>query len=321
MTGFDRILAPLDGSDRSEAALRWVRLFPARHVRLLRVTPPDDPAAATAAPYLNAIAGHLDMPGCEVETRVIAGGPADAIVADAADRDLIVMCTQGHGAGGRLVFGSVADRVARHAPIPTLLVRSSGDPVVAEPVRRVVVPLDGSAAAERAVPVAAGLARLLGASVALVTVNDAAATGATCLQPSRSRPRGGDRPRARRARDLRAAPGPARRRAAGGGGTGRHDRRHHTRPGRGAALADRERRGAPLAPRQRADSAHPRRRSVMMLHCHIWSLLSHRSCAESRSSANETRPGTRPLVPRSDTMRDRRTRCGDGLSALLRCCC
>lgn len=177
MTGFDRILAPLDGSDRSEAALRWVRLFPARHVRLLHVTPHDASAAETAAPYLQAAASRLDMPGCEVETRVLPGGPAEAIVADAADRDLIVMCTQGHGAGGRLVFGSVADRVARHAPIPTLLVRSGGDPVVAEPVRRVVAPLDGSVTAERAVPVAAGLARLLGASVALVTVSDAAATG------------------------------------------------------------------------------------------------------------------------------------------------
>jgi nucleotide-binding universal stress UspA family protein len=169
-----RILVPLDGSAKAEAALAWVRRFPARRVRLLHVVPQDGASEARAASYMRQVAIRLDMPDLHVETRVVRGGPADVIVADAADRDLIVMCTQGHGAGGRRVFGSVADRVARHAPIPTLLVRGGSDPVPAEPVRRVVVPLDGSPAAERALPVAAGLALLLAKPVLLVTVVEAA---------------------------------------------------------------------------------------------------------------------------------------------------
>ena len=101
------------------------------------------------------------------------GGPAEGIVDDAADADLIVMSTQGAGGGGRLLFGSVADRVARHAPAPTLLLRGGHHPVATQPVQRIVVALDGSLAAERALPLATLLATLLHVPVHFVTVDDA----------------------------------------------------------------------------------------------------------------------------------------------------
>jgi nucleotide-binding universal stress UspA family protein len=73
---------------------------------------------------------------------------------------------------GRGGFGSVADRVARSATVPVLLVRpgESEPPPVA--IRRLVIPLDGSALAEEALPTAAMLARRLGVPLHLITAID-----------------------------------------------------------------------------------------------------------------------------------------------------
>jgi nucleotide-binding universal stress UspA family protein len=172
VTGLNCILVPLDGSERAETALSWAYALPAQRVRLLRVCPDDHPESQAAAQYLEEVAARFHPPGRAIETRIARGGPAEGIVADAADADLIVMSTQGAGGGGRLLFGSVADRVARHAPAPTLLLRGGHHPVAAQPVQRIVAALDGSRAAERALPLATLLARLLGVPVHLVTVSD-----------------------------------------------------------------------------------------------------------------------------------------------------
>jgi len=172
MTGLDCIVVPLDGSERAEAALSWASSLPAQRVRLLRVCPDERPESQEAARYLEGVAARFRPPERAIETRIAYGGPAEGIVGDAADADLIVMSTEGAGGGGRLLFGSVADRVARHAPVPTLLLRGGHHPVSTQPVRRIVVALDGSVAAERALPLASLLAKPLGVPVHLVTVDD-----------------------------------------------------------------------------------------------------------------------------------------------------
>jgi nucleotide-binding universal stress UspA family protein len=172
VTGLGCILVPLDGSERAEVALTWASSLPAERVRLLRVCPEDHPDSPAAAQYLEEVAARFRPPDRIIETRVAHRGPAEGIVENAADADLIVMSTQGAGGGGRLLFGSVADRVARHAPAPTLLLRGGHHPVATQPVRRIVVALDGSAAAERALPLATLLARLLNVPAHLVTVDD-----------------------------------------------------------------------------------------------------------------------------------------------------
>ncbi|MBA3450552.1 MAG: universal stress protein, partial [Chloroflexia bacterium] len=154
MTTFNRILVPLDGSKRAESALSWVQILPARHLRLIRVCPEANDARAEAATYLEEVASQMAPSGATIDIQVIDDGPAEGIVSAAADADLVVMCTHGAGDGGRLLFGSVADRVARHAPVPTMLVRGGREPIAAALVRRIVVPLDGSPAAERALPMA-----------------------------------------------------------------------------------------------------------------------------------------------------------------------
>jgi nucleotide-binding universal stress UspA family protein len=174
VTGFDRILVPLDGSQRAESALRWVHLLPTREVRLFRVCAAENGDRADALRYLDEVAARLRLTGSAVDTHVAHGEPADAIVSAAEECDMIVMSTQGAGGGGRLLYGSVADRVARHASAPTLLARGGVLPIELAPLRRVVVPLDGSPAAERALPLATTLSRILHARLHLITVDELA---------------------------------------------------------------------------------------------------------------------------------------------------
>ena len=61
--------------------------------------------------------------GVEVRTIIREGDPAAEIVEEAKNNDLIVMGTLGKGALDRLLLGSVAEKVVRHAPCPVMLVR------------------------------------------------------------------------------------------------------------------------------------------------------------------------------------------------------
>jgi nucleotide-binding universal stress UspA family protein len=183
----DRILVPLDGSATAEAALAYAELLPSAKVRLLQVEPDSKgpaPAresereawraarAADARAYLERVSDTLRQQGRTVETAFEFGDPADWIIASASDADLIVMTTAGRGSGGRALFGAVADRVARHAQTPTLLVRATNAAPGPPRIARVIVPLDGSALAKQALPAAIMLANDLGVPIHLVRVID-----------------------------------------------------------------------------------------------------------------------------------------------------
>ena len=151
-----RILVPLDGSSRAEAILpRVAGLARAcgAAVTLLRVNPAADAlrvpatdpniavgARATLAPpedqrnvhyeaehYLDAVGDRLRQHSVAVEAKVAEGAPGEVIVgeAEAAGADLIAMTTHGRSGLGRLVLGSVADHVLRHAACPVLLLRAA----------------------------------------------------------------------------------------------------------------------------------------------------------------------------------------------------
>lgn len=183
---FDTIVVPLDGSSAAERVLAYVARLPSRQVRLLQVFPdvsdlvpdPDllDAWRRARAEDAEAYLGHLAEPlrgqGREVDQAWAFGEPAEQIVTAAAPGDLIAMSTHGRGLAGRVLLGSVADRVVRHAAAPTLLVRAGERPTGGAEVARLVVPLDGSKLAEQALPVAAELARELGVPVRLVRALD-----------------------------------------------------------------------------------------------------------------------------------------------------
>ncbi|ELZ22365.1 universal stress protein UspA-like protein [Halosimplex carlsbadense 2-9-1] len=108
-----------------------------------------------------------------VETAVVDGDPAEAIVdyADDEEFDAVAMGTHGRRGLSRLVFGSVARYVVRHTTRPVLTARETdGDPVT--DYDDVLVPTDGSDATEAAVDHGLAIADAFGATVHAVNIVD-----------------------------------------------------------------------------------------------------------------------------------------------------
>ena len=102
-----------------------------------------------------------------------SGDPVAAIGAavESHAADLIVMGTHGHGGLKHAFLGSVAERTLRTALRPVLAVKE--DVASAEqPIQRILLAVDFSAHADRAVEVSAALARRLAASVDVVHAFD-----------------------------------------------------------------------------------------------------------------------------------------------------
>lgn len=152
---YTHILVPLDGSELAEQVLPHVTALALRfraRLTLLRATtaaqavgmqaalagalPGGGPIAdatpliaaerEAAATYLAAVAERLRERGLTVAVEQHDGAPAELILTRARARgaDLIAMTTHGRGGLGRLLLGSVADAVVRHASVPVLLVRA-----------------------------------------------------------------------------------------------------------------------------------------------------------------------------------------------------
>ena len=191
---------PLDGSELAEAALPYAALVPSQSVRLLAVEPVELSAVrmreargeespwggwpTCSATYLKLVGLPFEEQDRVVEVAVMGGDPKRRIVEVSADTDLIVMATRGQGAA-TVLLGSVADHVARHAGIPTLLVRDE-HPAMIPGVLRVVVPLDGSGRAEEALPVATTLREALGARLHLLHSVDPATSLASVTELERA---------------------------------------------------------------------------------------------------------------------------------------
>jgi nucleotide-binding universal stress UspA family protein len=126
-----------------------------------------------AAEYLESVTQRWAAHGYAAEVLALPmGPPAEAILACARGirADLIIMTTRGRGGLARLLLGSVADAVVRHARCPVLLVPADArhseehDPRY----RQLLVAVDGSPEAERALPHALALAQRFDAEVTLV---------------------------------------------------------------------------------------------------------------------------------------------------------
>jgi nucleotide-binding universal stress UspA family protein len=138
-----KILVPLDGSELSEAVIPVVERLAGPFdfgIELLRVIEPLPPYAGTelgagrideilqmheadTEAYLAKVAAALEGKGCRVDSKVALGPAVDTIVHAARERavGLIAMSTHGRSGIGRLLLGSVAERVLRTAPMPVLL--------------------------------------------------------------------------------------------------------------------------------------------------------------------------------------------------------
>ncbi len=139
-----KILVPIDFSPVTESVLSWATSI-ARdrrsHLILLHVQEPpadqfvgeiycplpleENPATRTAL-----LALKPTDPGVPCEHRMLLGSAPNQIVQLAADEhvDLIVMGSHGRGLLGRVLMGSVAEHVMRHAPCPVMVVKNNCAP-------------------------------------------------------------------------------------------------------------------------------------------------------------------------------------------------
>ena len=171
------ILVPLDDSAEARVALPYAAALaaPGTEIVLLTVVPSAN-AADLAPAGLESAAQRLRVGGQQVHTEVAIGDPARRIIDTAVDlgAEMIVMASHGRGALGRLIYGSVADRVGRASPIPVMVVRARQLEPGPVGITRLVVPLDGSERAETALPVATTISRRLGTPILLIRVVDPA---------------------------------------------------------------------------------------------------------------------------------------------------
>jgi nucleotide-binding universal stress UspA family protein len=195
-----RILVPLDGSHLSEMALPHAMVMARANgygITLLRVAPQPvyssslssafAPSATVIegwaeevnaeAKYLAAVAASLRRQGLDVDVKLLEDDPAMALVDYAGHHEeiaLIVMSTHGRSGLGRWIFGSVAEKVLHASPVPLLLIRPKEmdrlcSTVTAPVYKSIVVPLDGSTLAARALEPAQALARAFDATLTLVS--------------------------------------------------------------------------------------------------------------------------------------------------------
>jgi nucleotide-binding universal stress UspA family protein len=103
-----------------------------------------------------------------VETRVVEGMPADAILKLAAEvhAGAIVMGTHGRTGYNRWMLGSVVERVLRESRAPVVTVRSEPE----RPIRRILCPVSDTDVSREALSVAGGLAGCLDATVTALHV-------------------------------------------------------------------------------------------------------------------------------------------------------
>lgn len=184
---FKKILVPVDGSERAEKAL--IPALALAHstngkIIMLRVPEYGSEFVARAGGltfmrgkeeavqhrlcnnYLRGVRQtHLDYE-TPIQIEVIDGDPAAVIldIAISEQIDLIVMTTHGRTGINRWMYGSVTERVLRHAPCPVLALRDELT------LTHIVVPLDGSELAERSVEPALSLARIFKSDVTLLQV-------------------------------------------------------------------------------------------------------------------------------------------------------
>ena len=178
---FQRMLVPLDGSAQADRILPYACGLANRlHIPILLLSIVDlrvassDRGRGDVEQQLQQAVDRLHREGVQATMAITAGRPAEEIlgVAESQQCDLIVLSTSTRQSTARGTLGRVTDKVFHASQIPLLLI----PPLAAEPPTSLphpptpstlIVPLDGSALAEAALPFAEDLAQRLTAEVML----------------------------------------------------------------------------------------------------------------------------------------------------------
>ena len=152
------ITAGVDGTEESIAALHWAAREAVRRGLALRVVQawrfqpyeaidaadPDTQAGwvrgALAEAVRSVTARHPDL---DVATDVVAGETVDTLLAAAAQAEMLVLGSRGHGPVVGFLLGSVGQQVIAEATRPVVLVRAGDEPAAEAAGREVVVGQQG----------------------------------------------------------------------------------------------------------------------------------------------------------------------------------
>ena len=144
MAEWKRIVAGVDGSDGSRAALQWAFEEAREHGSELLLISVWTPSPAEIAPpfgsfpwgtnvdlteaaeqalqeLLQGVMGEQD--DVKVKTQVVSGNAAKVLIDSSQDADLLVVGSRGHGGFAGMLLGSVSQHVAAHASCPVVVVR------------------------------------------------------------------------------------------------------------------------------------------------------------------------------------------------------
>lgn len=139
---FKTVLVPLDGSKRGaeilpvvteiakayDAEVVLLHVGPAATTGAPLVMPAIDtlPTSEEAAALIEPARVQLEKDGINVRVITAFGEPAEQILEAVAANgaDLVAMATHGHTGLERWVFGSTAEKLVRHSPVPILVKRT-----------------------------------------------------------------------------------------------------------------------------------------------------------------------------------------------------
>jgi nucleotide-binding universal stress UspA family protein len=179
---FKHILIPIDSQPLSQhtakMGLEVARQFAAQvtMVHVLEVHPmfalqtefaASGVVLAEAQKLLEPWVALAEQQGLKLETKILEDetGNVAASITTAAEEwnsDLILMGTQGREGFDRLLVGSVAERVARTANQPVMLLRGTAEVIKVNPILSLLVSIDGSLEGQVALKTAGELAAQLG---------------------------------------------------------------------------------------------------------------------------------------------------------------
>jgi nucleotide-binding universal stress UspA family protein len=178
-----KILVPLDGSKLSETALgpavELARAF-ASELHLLGVSEgSEEKYLRLMQAYLEAKEEDLRRVAAgkpvNVRTPVDTGEPAGRIIDYATKHrvDLLVLVSHGHSGIMPWTMGGTANKIVHGAPVPVLLLRAAAAQKRGpqkNSFSKILLPLDGSAAGEAALPLVSEIAAALKAQVMVLAV-------------------------------------------------------------------------------------------------------------------------------------------------------
>ena len=194
MTFKPSVLCPIDFSESSRGALRYAAMIAGHCGSSLTLLAVNDPVFVEAAELTGGHAHLADETRREMERfhrqalgkasntpvdlhfEIASGKPAPEILRVARERrsDLIVMASHGSTGFRKLFFGSTTERVLRETGVPVLVTPGDAAPLALEDVRktirRVLVPVDLTAASSHQLDVAGRLADALALPLLLVHI-------------------------------------------------------------------------------------------------------------------------------------------------------